>query len=215
MSENSFLEDFSSLFDLGTVLEHNPCVNDQSTSLFSSSLPFSASKYNLSSPSKSSTWRAPHTSPSFSSLPSSLEDSYNPPNTSSKTHRTRIKSEIVKVPRLIITPDDTVEVIDDEFISYYEELIPVSTPQPITNSTSKLRLNLSRGCGRDSRDTDHFVVPSLRLNYIDNNEYIEPVRDRDKCWVLDSQRPILNGDQEKQEKAKLVGGTLIHSLIPS
>lgn len=63
---------------------------------------------------------------------------------------------------------------------------------------------MSRGCGRDKRDTDHFVIPSLRLNYIDTCEYIEPTRDRDKCWVLDSQRNILNSDPNKKtDKTKL------------
>jgi hypothetical protein len=115
-----------------------------------------------------------------------------------------IKTEMIPFPRVVLTPStDSVSVVDDYLLAYYEEEEddrPQERPR-----TSPLRLNLSRGCGRDQRDTDHFVIPSLRVNYIENNEYMEPTRDRDKCWALDSQRDILNGDRDPQEKFRLVG----------
>ncbi len=42
-------------------------------------------------------------------------------------------------------------------------------------------------------------MPSLRLEVLDR-EYTEPVRDRDKNWVLDSQRQILLSLPNKQNK---------------
>jgi hypothetical protein len=193
MARDGFLEDFSSLFDLGTVLE------DQQTLVTSSSSLFSSSGYHPPH-SQQNHHRRPFTSPSLSShSPSS------------------IKSEIITMPRVVLTPYDTVEIIDDHLLSYYEDVPPSTAPSLFSLSslspTKKAppshhpptRLNLSRGCGRDNRDTDHYVVPSLRLNYIDNIEYMEPIRDREKNWILDSQRAILNGDPAgKQERQKLV-----------
>ena len=52
------------------------------------------------------------------------------------------------------------------------------------------KLFLFQGCGTDKQLTGHFAVPSLRLDTVPK-EYLEPVRDRDKNWALDSQRGIL------------------------
>jgi hypothetical protein len=125
------------------------------------------------------------------------------PSSSSST----IKTEIISYPRVVLTPStDSVSVVDDYLFAYYEEEEDErSKGRP---KSSPLRLNLSRGCGRDRRDTDHFVVPSLRLNYIDNNEYMEPTRDRNKCWALDSQRDILNGERDHEEKFRLVSASV-------
>jgi hypothetical protein len=189
MARSEFLEEFSSLFDLGTVIEDKQSLLTSSSSLFSAS--GSHTSHN-----QQNHHRRPFTSPSLSSsAPSS------------------IKSEIITVPRVVLTPYDTVEIIDDHLLAYYEDT-PASPSHsshyltkkfPPSHHNPPIRLNLSRGCGRDLRDTDHYAIPSLRLNFIDSKEYLEPIRDREKNWILDSQREILNGDpDEKQEKQRLV-----------
>jgi hypothetical protein len=54
----------------------------------------------------------------------------------------------------------------------------------------QLQLNLIRNCSRHDPDCSP-VMPLLRLEMADR-EYHEPIRDRDKNWVLDSQRHIIN-----------------------
>lgn len=109
----------------------------------------------------------------------------------------RIGKEIVKCSKLVIQGKTTV-VVEEDVVSYFEvsdddndDDIPPRLSQSRSDG-NLLRLNYSRGCGRDRKDTDHFVMPSLRLHYMEDHEYQEPTRDRDKNWILDSQRDILN-----------------------
>jgi hypothetical protein len=119
----------------------------------------------------------------------------------------RLRKEVVKYPKLVML-GNSASVLEDEIVSYfeedddYEELPPPRLSQSRSDG-SILRLNYSRGCGKDLRDTDHFVMPSLRLEYMDDHEYQEPTRDRDKDWILDSQRDILN-KEPSPDKRELV-----------
>jgi hypothetical protein len=105
----------------------------------------------------------------------------------------RIHSELINVPRVVLSRDG-VQVIDDFMVSMYE-----GNNRSLTSNrarTSKLRVNLLRGCGRDEAGTEHYVMPSLRLDIV-SKEYAEPLRNRDKNWKLDSQRHILNDEKSK------------------
>mmetsp|Transcript_8681 Transcript_8681/g.12959 ORF Transcript_8681/g.12959 Transcript_8681/m.12959 type:complete len:1038 (-) Transcript_8681:53-3166(-) len=125
----------------------------------------------------------------------------------------KIKSELVSIPRCVFT-ENSVSYVEDKMLSYFEEDICIADPPLLTSrSESRLKLNFSRGCGKDERDTDHFVMPSLRLDYMDDKEYSEPVRDRDKIWAIDSQRNILNKDPPTEKKNELALGE--HSKPPS
>jgi hypothetical protein len=120
--------------------------------------------------------------------------------------KTIIKSEIVKISRAVLKGNG-IEYTEDSFLSFTEEAVIEKHKLLNSKSDNALNLSFSRGCGKDSRDTDHFVMPSLRLDYIDEKEYEEPTRDREKNWALDSQRHILNDanpEEVAEEKKRLV-----------
>lgn len=115
----------------------------------------------------------------------------------------KIKTNLIKIPKIKLN-SNSIEIIEDEILFYYEEDENENNEEN-KNNNKNLKLNLIKGCGSDLYSTDHYIIPSLRLNYINNNEYYEPRRDRNKCWILDSQRNILNNDPNIQnEKLKLV-----------
>lgn len=105
-----------------------------------------------------------------------------------------IQSELITLPRVVMS-GKTISFTEDTMISYSEVDIP-KRKKIIHSSMSdqSLLLNLRKGCGQDKRYTDHYVMPSLRLDAIEDKEYIEPVRDREKIWTLDSQRDMLTGE---------------------
>ena len=116
----------------------------------------------------------------------------------------KIRKEVVTFPKVVLGVTGSLSVVEDHMISLFEdEDNEIKEASRLLHSRSEERmprLNYSRGCGRDARDTDHFVMPSLRLDYVDDHEYREPIRDRDKNWVLDSQRGILNHEPSSDKK---------------
>ena len=76
-------------------------------------------------------------------------------------------------------------VVQSEKYATYEAVSPKDT-------NPALSLNLFKACGVLEQESGHTpCMPSLRLEMLER-EYHEPVRDRDKNWVLESQRPIFN-----------------------
>jgi hypothetical protein len=77
-----------------------------------------------------------------------------------------------------------VEIVEEEFEVLEEERVEQQRPP-----NPDLMLPLFRGCG-DRRVAP--AMPMLRMDMMDR-EYNEPIRDRDKNWVLHSYRPVLDG----------------------
>ena len=92
-------------------------------------------------------------------------------------HSTKIRRKVVKLEKAVLR-GNSVAVRAEEFF-YFEETKAVD---------KNLKLSLVRSC---TRDRNCPVMPLLRLEMADR-EYHEPVRDRDKNWVLDSQRHIID-----------------------
>lgn len=108
---------------------------------------------------------------------------------------TIIQSEMITVPRIILGKGKKISFTEDTMISYTEVEVPQRNKILRTSmSDHALILPLRKGCGHDKSFTDHYMVPSLRLNVKEDKEYIEPVRDREKIWTLDSQRDMLTGE---------------------
>ena len=108
---------------------------------------------------------------------------------------TIIQSEMITVPRVVFSNSKKLCFTEDTMISYIE-VEPPKKKKIIQTSMSDnaLALHLRKGCGHDKSYTEHYMVPSLRLNVEEDKEYIEPVRDRNKIWTLDSQRDMLTGE---------------------
>jgi hypothetical protein len=111
---------------------------------------------------------------------------------------TIIQSEVLHFPRVVLGgygKDSHLSVAEDTMISYSEvKLPPKHKILQSSRSDQCLTLHLRKGCGYDKGYTDHFSVPSLRLDVQEEKEYIEPIRDREKIWTLHSQRDMLTGE---------------------
>eukprot|EP01041_Mallomonas_annulata_P007620 gene7620-15603_t len=101
-----------------------------------------------------------------------------------------IKSKIIRIPRNILTENGIITV-EDRMMTYYEQFQDDISASPY----EKLKkLPFVTSCFRQLHDSNnHSVMPSLKLK-LDalNSTYVEPKRNRDKDWILHSQRNILD-----------------------
>ena len=98
-----------------------------------------------------------------------------------------IKTKIVKVPKMIISANGDVSVVEERLLQYYERVED-------TNTSGKARCRSvtaqSDGLNQDDSLTS---MPSLTLNLARlRRGYNEPSRNREKDWVLDSHRQLLD-----------------------
>ncbi len=104
------------------------------------------------------------------------------------------ESLITSFPKLIMSGNSMI-IVDDYIQSDSTEEI-ISSKRLHSLEKEKLnspgKLILIKGCGRTRENPHDFhTMPSLRLP-AEENEYNEPIRDRDKNWAIDSQRDVIN-----------------------
>ena len=105
---------------------------------------------------------------------------------SSKNDSTRIVSKVV-TEKVVILEEGQIAFSEVSYKSYSEE--PEVEPD---ERAEKLRINIIKSCSQsDIFQGNAPSMPSLKLNLSDL-EYHEPVRDRDKNWIIQSQRTVLN-----------------------
>jgi hypothetical protein len=94
----------------------------------------------------------------------------------------KVRKRIISVATPILK-GSTISLRTEKFVKY-EEVPGVQDQVPA--------LNIFKPCSTDEQLSGHSpCMPSLRLEMLER-EYDEPVRNRDKDWILDSQRPIFN-----------------------
>lgn len=98
--------------------------------------------------------------------------------------RSFLRSREVGIPKYILTSDG-VEESEERIFSLYEDF----DRRTQTLSERIGTLPIVKGCSRDNNTVP--TMPSLRVELLDKS-YSEPKRSREKNWVLDSQREILN-----------------------
>lgn len=98
-----------------------------------------------------------------------------------------IRRKVVRLEKAVLL-GSSIAVRTEEFF-FFEETAETRQQQAGVDK-QQLQLNLIRNCSRRAPDCSP-VMPLLRLEMADR-EYREPIRDRDKNWVLDSQRHIVN-----------------------
>lgn len=102
-----------------------------------------------------------------------------------------IKRERVKLQRLVLGRNG-VHLQDDEYVLLEVSEKPRKTTFPVKLET--LKFNISKDCAiAGVLKGNSPSMPLLRLS-MQEREWEEPVRSRDKNWVLHSQRQILLGD---------------------
>ena len=124
------------------------------------------------------------------------------------------RQEVVSFPKLVMV-DGAMTMVEDRLLDFSKsdsdlrrdirrtetgEHSPTSHSPPTQSSPrhDDLKLRLVRGCGRTGEDTDDFFsMPLLRLTAVEKG-YHEPIRDRDKNWVIQSQREVLNKTPRSQ-----------------
>lgn len=95
----------------------------------------------------------------------------------------RTIKRIISIPKPYLH-DSTISHIEEKYVTY-ERVENDSFEQSV-------HLNFIKPCGvLEQQKGNAAMMPSLRLDMLDK-EYQEPVRDRDKDWILHSQRPIIN-----------------------
>lgn len=103
-------------------------------------------------------------------------------SSSSSSRPKGIRRKVVRLEKAVLL-GSSVAVRTEQFFFFEETTVTAVDKQ-------QLQLNLIRNCSRHAPDCSP-VMPLLRLEMADR-EYHEPIRDRDKNWVLDSQRHIIN-----------------------
>jgi hypothetical protein len=94
----------------------------------------------------------------------------------------KVRKRIISVTSPVLK-GSTISLRTEKYVKY-EEVPEVQDPIPA--------LNIFKPCSTDEQLSGHSpCMPSLRLE-MREREYDEPVRNRDKDWILDSQRPIFN-----------------------
>jgi hypothetical protein len=92
----------------------------------------------------------------------------------------KVRKRIISVTSPVLK-GSTISLRTEKYVKY-EEVPEVQDPIPA--------LNIFKPCSTDEQLSGHSpCMPSLRLE-MREREYDEPVRNRDKDWILDSQRPI-------------------------
>jgi len=120
-------------------------------------------------------------------------------------HEIVIASKIVKVQNVFLG-ESGFELNEESLLSLFE--LPSDSISDINRINS---LPLIKG-GRESVIGGNYpVMPSLRLDMLDR-EYSEPMRDRNKNWVLHSQRPVLNAEDPPP---KLVNNFNLVVVVPN
>ena len=114
-----------------------------------------------------------------------------------------IMSKTIRLPRYVLTASG-VDIVEDLMLSLYEA-------SDDDNDSKVTHLPIVKG-SRSGDNSGHYpTMPSLRLDMIDR-EYSEPIRDRNKNWVLQSQRNILNPPEPPPTLAS-INEQLSHLLL--
>lgn len=96
---------------------------------------------------------------------------------------TKFVKRIITITRPVLQ-NSTVCICSDDYVRYDEV--------EVDQFAESVKFNIVKPCGTRAIEEGHSpCMPSLRLDMLER-EYSEPVRNRNKDWILDSQRPIIN-----------------------